>query len=263
MEAAGVVEEIGRDVQEVAVGDRVAYVGGPLGAYADARVISAAHLVKLPPSITDAHAAAMLLQGMTAQFLVRRTYNVQRGDNILVHAAAGGVGSILCQWAKALGATVIGTVGSSEKADIAVKNGCDHVINYRHEDFVKRVAEITNGSKVGVVYDSVGKDTFIKSFDCLRPFGTLVLFGQSSGIVGPLETRILTEKGSLFLTRPALWAHIGTRAGLISSAQELFDMVQTGAIKILINQTYPLRDAARAHGDVEARRTTGSTVFTV
>lgn len=263
MEAAGVVEAIGNDVKGVDVGDRVAYVGGPLGAYAEVRVMSAAHLVRLPAHISDAEAAAILLQGMTAQFLVRQTYAVQRGDTILVHAAAGGVGSILCQWAKSLGAIVIGTVSSPKKAQAATQNGCDFVINYGNDDFVKRVNEVTDGRKVSVVYDSVGKDTFVRSFDCLRPFGTMVLFGQSSGIVGPLETRILTEKGSLFLTRPALWAHIGTRARLLSCAEDLFEMIRAGTIKILINQKYPLRDAARAHRDIEARKTTGSTIFVV
>jgi len=263
LEGAGIVEAVGRDVSEFGRGDRVAYAGGPLGAYAEQRLIPAAHLIKLPDEISDKQAAAMLLQGMTAQFLVRKTYKVQAGDTILVHAAAGGVGSILCQWAKALGATVIGTVSSDEKAHIATQNGCDHAIIYSREDFVERVVDITNGRKLPVVYDSVGKDTFVRSFDCLEPFGVMVLYGQSSGIVDPLETRILTERGSLYLTRPALWHHVGTRDGLLASAGELFDIVRAGGVKISINQTYALKEAPRAHRDVEARKTTGSTVFTV
>jgi NADPH:quinone reductase len=263
VEAAGIVEAVGPDVSEVKAGDRVVYAGGPLGAYAERRVISASVLVKIPDGVSDQQAAAMLLQGMTARFLLRKTYEVQAGETILVHAAAGGVGSILCQWAKALGATIIGTVSTKEKVATAERNGCDHTIVYTQEDFVARVGEITNGKKVPVVYDSVGKDTFVKSFGCLQPFGTLVLYGQSSGIVDPLETRILTERGSLYLTRPALWHHIATRDALLESAQDLFDIVASGAVKISVNQTYPLHQAAQAHRDAEARRTTGSTVFTV
>jgi NADPH2:quinone reductase len=263
LEAAGIVEAVGPDVTEVTPGDRVVYAGGPLGAYAEKRNIAAAVLVKIPDGITDHQAAAMLLQGMTARFLIRKTYKVQAGDTILVHAAAGGVGSILCQWAKSLGATIIGTVSSSAKVDTAKRNGCDHTIVYTEEDFVARVAEITNGKKVPVVYDSVGKDTFVKSFGCLAPFGTLVLYGQSSGLIDPLETRILTEKGSLFLTRPALWHHVATRDALLESANDLFDIVRGGGVTIAVNQTYALKDAPQAHRDAEARKMTGSAVFTV
>ena len=263
LEAAGIVEAVGPDVIEFKKGDRVVYAGGPLGAYAERRVISAAVLVKIPDGVTDQQAAAMMLQGMTAHFLLRKSYKVQAGDTILIHAAAGGVGSIMCQWAKSLGAAIIGTVSRQDKVAVAKQNGCDHVIVYTEEDFAARVAEITGGKKVSVVYDGVGKDTFVKSFDCLSNFGTLVLFGQSSGIVDPLNTRILTDKGSLYLTRPALWHHVGTRDGLLASAQALFDIVRSGGVKISVSQTYALKDAAQTHRDAEARKMTGSTVFTV
>ena len=263
LEAAGIVEAVGPDVIEFKKGDRVVYAGGPLGAYAERRVISAAVLVKIPDGVTDQQAAAMMLQGMTAHFLLRKSYKVQAGDTILIHAAAGGVGSIMCQWAKSLGAAIIGTVSRQDKVAVAKQNGCDHVIVYTEEDFAARVAEITGGKKVSVVYDGVGKDTFVKSFDCLSNFGTLVLFGQSSGIVDPLNTRILTDKGSLYLTRPALWHHVGTRDGLLASAQALFDIVRGGGVKISVSQTYALKDAAQTHRDAEARKMTGSTVFTV
>ncbi|MGH7054289.1 MAG: quinone oxidoreductase family protein [Stellaceae bacterium] len=262
-EAAGVIEEVGPGVDGLKPGDRVAYAGGPLGAYADERVMPADRLVPVPAGITDQQAAAMMLKGMTAWYLVRRTHPVKRGETILVHAAAGGVGLIACQWAKHLGATVIGTVGDDEKAALVKKNGCDHPINYRREDFVARVAELTGGRKLPVVYDSVGKDTFYKSLDCLAPLGLMVSFGQSSGAIGPVDTGILSAKGSLFLTRPTLNTYTATRADLLTAARELFEVVESGAVKITVNQTYPLHEAARAHRDLQDRKTTGQTVLTV
>ena len=262
-EAAGVVEAVGAGVTDLKVGDRVAYANGPLGAYAEARLLPADRAVPLPASITDEQAAAMMLQGMTAQYLLRRTYRVQAGDTILVHAAAGGVGLILCQWAKHLGATVIGTVSTDDKAVLARANGCHHPIVYTREDFQTRVMEITGGRKLPVVYDSVGRDTFMKSLDCLAPLGTMVLFGQASGPVPPLDLGVLAAKGSLYVTRPTLFTYTAQRADLLAAAQELFDVVASGAVKISVNQTYALRDAAQAHEDLAARRTTGSTVFTV
>ncbi len=261
LEGAGVVEAIGSAVTEVKVGDRVAYAGGPPGAYAEARNIPADRLVKLPDSIDFKTAAAMMLQGMTAQYLLRRTYRVQAGDTILIQAAAGGVGLIVCQWAKALGATVIGTVSSDEKAALAKAHGCDHPIVYSRENFVERVKEITGGAGVPVVYDSVGADTFMKSLDCLRPLGMMVTFGQSAGPVAPVDTQELSKRGSLFLTRPTLFTYIAKRADLLQTAQELFDVVGSGKVKIEVNQTYALQDAAQAHIDLEARKTTGSTVL--
>jgi NADPH2:quinone reductase len=263
LEAAGVVEEVGADVSELKVGDRVAYASPPMGAYAEARLMPADRLVKLPDSISDRQAAAMMLRGMTARYLLRQTYVVKRGDRILVHAAAGGVGLILCQWAKHLGATVLGTVGSDEKAALAKTHGCDHPIVYTREDFVARVIELTNGEKVAVVYDSVGKDTFMKSLDCLRPMGMMVSFGQSSGPVAPFDIGILSAKGSLFLTRPTLMKYIEQREDLVANSRDLFDVVRQGLVKIEIGQTYPLKDAALAHRDLEARKTTGSTVLTI
>jgi NADPH2:quinone reductase len=262
-EGAGVVEEVGPGVTEVKAGDRVAYAGGPLGAYAEARVMPADRLVRLPSSVTDQQAAAMMLKGLTAQYLLRRTYRVKSGDTILFHAAAGGVGLIACQWAKHLGATVIGTVGSDEKAKLAKAHGCDHPIVYTREDFVARVNEITGGKKVPVVYDSVGKDTFMKSLDCLMPLGLLASFGQASGSVGPFDAGILAGKGSLFLTRPTLNTYAAKREDLVAMADDLFSVVGSGAVKIEINQTYPLKDAAQAHRDLQGRKTTGSTVLTV
>jgi NADPH2:quinone reductase len=261
LEGAGVIEAVGEGVAEFQPGDRVAYANPPLGAYAQARVMPADRLVKLPGSIGDRTAAAMMLQGMTAQYLLRRTYRVQPGDTILIHAAAGGVGLLVCQWARHLGATVIGTVGSGEKAALARAHGCDHPILYKSEDFVARVREITNGEGVPVVYDSVGADTFLKSLDCLRPLGMMVSFGQSSGKVEPFDTGLLAAKGSLFLTRPSLMAYTARRSDLVASAAELFDVVARGAVKVEINQTYPLKDAAQAHRDLEGRRTTGSTLL--
>src|SRR5438046_698976 len=262
-EAAGVIEEVGPGVAGLRPGDRVAYAGGPLGAYSEARVMRADRLVPLPAGITDQQGAAMMLKGMTAWYLIRRTHTVKPGETILIHAAAGGVGLIVCQWAKHLGATVIGTVGDDEKAARAKRNGCDHPINYRREDFAARVAEITGGKKCPVVYDSVGKDTFDKSLDCIAPLGLLALFGQSSGSVGSVDIGILAGKGSLFLTRPTLNTYTATREDLLTAANDLFDVVQKGAVKLAINQTYPLRDAAQAHRDLQDRKTTGSTVFTV
>ncbi len=260
-EAAGVVEEVGSGVTGFAVGDRVAYAGA-VGAYAERRVVPAGRLVKLPAGMDDQIAAAMMLQGMTVQYLIRRTYRVQAGDTILIHAAAGGIGLILCQWATALGATVIGTVSSRDKAELARAHGCTHPIVTTEADFVAVVKDLTGGKGLPVVYDSVGRDTFFKSLDCLRPLGTLVLFGQSSGAVPPIDPNILA-RGSYFLTRPSLGAFIASPADLASTASELLSIVESGAVKILVNQTYPLRDAARAHADLEARRTTGSTVLTV
>jgi NADPH:quinone reductase len=261
LEGAGVVEALGDGVTEFSVGDRVAYANPPLGAYAQARVMPADRLVRLPGSIDDRTAATMMLQGMTAQYLLRRTYRVQAGDTILIHAAAGGVGLLVCQWAKHLGATVIGTVGSEDKAELAKAHGCDHPILYKSEDFVARVREITGGEGVPVVYDSVGADTFLKSLDCLRPLGMMVSFGQSSGKVEALDTGLLAAKGSLFLTRPSLMAYTAKRADLVASAAELFEVVAMGAVKVEVRQTYALKDAANAHRDLEGRKTTGSTLL--
>lgn len=261
-EGAGVVEAVGADVREVAVGDRVAYAG-PLGAYAEKRLMPADRLVKVPDGVDDRVAAAIMLKGMTAHYLLRRTFPVEKGHTILFHAAAGGVGSIATQWAKALGATVIGTVGSKEKAELARSQGCDHVIDYREEDFVSRVKEITGDRGVDVVYDGVGRDTFPASLDCLRPLGMWVSFGQSSGKLPPIDLAILSQKGSLFATRPTLFAYIAAREDLETAARELFEVVRGGTVEIRIDQTYRLADAAQAHEDLEARRTTGSTVFTV
>lgn len=260
-EGAGVVEAVGIGVTEVKVGDRVAYGSAPIGSYAESRLVSADRVVRIPDGVTDQQAASMMLKGMTAQYLIRRTHCVKPGDTILFHAAAGGVGLILCQWARHLGATVIGTVGSEEKAVLAKANGCHHVINYRSEDFVARVAEITGGKKCAVVYDGVGKDTFMKSLDCVRPRGMVALFGNASGKVEPLDLGILAAKGSLFVTRPTLDTHVATREDLVATANDLFDVVSRGIVKIEVNQTYALKDAAQAHQDLEARKTTGSTVL--
>ncbi len=260
-EGAGVVEAVASDVHDIAVGDRVAYASSPIGSYSEVRLMPANRVVKIPDNVSDQQAASIMLKGMTTQYLVRRTYRVKPGDTILFHAAAGGVGLMLCQWAKHLGATVIGTVGSEEKAQLARANGCDHVINYSTEDFVARVAEITNGQKCDVVYDGVGKDTFLKSLDCARPRGLVALFGNASGKVEPLDLGILAAKGSLFVSRPTLDTYIATREDLVATADELFDVVGRGIVKIEINQTYPLREAAQAHRDLEARKTTGSTVL--
>lgn len=261
MEGAGVVEAVGEGVSHVKVGDRVAYAGRPPGAYAQVRVMPAAFLVVLPEALSFEQGAAMMLQGMTAQYLLRRTYPVKAGDTILIHAAAGGVGLIACQWAKALGATVIGTVGSDAKAELAKANGCDHPIVYTRENFVERVKEITRGEGVPVVYDSIGKDTYIGSLDCLRPLGMMVSFGSASGPLDPINVPDLVSRGSLFFTRPTLFSYIAKRADLEQTAQELFDVVIGGKVKIEINQRYALADAAQAHRDLESRKTTGSTIL--
>jgi NADPH2:quinone reductase len=261
MEGAGVVEAVGAGVTEFNPGDRVAYAGVPPGAYAQVRKIPAHRLVGLPDGISTGQGAAMMLQGMTARYLLRGCYDVGQGTWILIHAAAGGVGTIVCQWAKHLGASVIGTVGSAEKEKIASAHGCDHPIIYSEEDFAERVREITGGRGVDVVYDSVGRATFIKSLDCLRPMGTMVSFGQSSGPVAPLDLKILAGKGSLFLTRPSLMDYTAKREDLLAHATDLFEVVKSGAVKIEIQQTYPLSEAAKAHADLENRRTTGSTIL--
>lgn len=261
LEGAGVVEAVGAGVTEVQVGDRVAYAGGPLGAYAEARNIPAHRLLKIPDPISFDTAAAMMLQGLTAAYLLRKTYCVQAGDAVLIHAAAGGVGLIACQWAKALGATVIGTVGSDAKGELAKAHGCDHVINYSTENFVARVREITGGEGVPVVYDGVGKDTFMGSLDCLRPLGMLVTYGNASGPVPPLDLLLLSQKGSLFVTRPTIMSYTAKRPDLEALGAELFDVVASGKVKIEVHQRYALKDAAQAHRDLEARKTTGSTIL--
>ncbi len=260
-EAAGVVEVLGEGVTAVAAGERVAYAG-PIGAYCEHRLIAADRLVRLPNSIDDRTAAAMMLQGMTVQYLLHRSHAVQRGDTILAHAAAGGVGLILCQWAHSLGVTVIGTVSTPAKADLARAHGCHHPFVLGETDFVARTMELTGGEGVPVAYDSVGRDTFHRSLACLRPTGTLVLFGQSSGPVEPIDPNIL-QRGSFFLTRPTLATFVAKRADLEAMAADLFAAVASGAVRIAVNQSYPLADAARAHVDLEARRTTGSSVLTV
>ena len=260
-EAAGVVEAVGKGVTYVAVGDRVAYAGGPVGSYCEARVMPAERLVKLPEGISDEQAAAMMLKGMTVQYLIRRTYRVQAGETVLWHAAAGGVGLIACQWLKALGVTVIGTVGSAEKGALAKEHGCDYTINYSQEDFVRRVQEITGGKRVPVVYDSVGKNTFQGSLDCLKPRGLLVSFGNASGAVPAFELSLLTAKGSLYVTRPTLATYTATRVELEETALELFDVVRSGAVKVRIGGRYRLADARQVHLDLESRATSGSVVM--
>lgn len=259
-EGAGVVEAVGPRVREFKVGDRVAYAQ-PIGAYAEVLLRPVARLVKIPAGIKDETAAAMMLKGMTAWYLCRRTYRVKKGDTIVVQAAAGGVGQILCQWAKHLGATVIGTVGGDEKVALAKKAGCKHVVVMSREKLSERVKEITKGKGVPVVYDGVGKDTFVESLDCLMPLGLMASFGNASGAVAPVNIGILAQKGSLFLTRPTLVNYTSTREDLLTATRELFAVVKKGAVKIAINQRYPLREAAQAHRDLEARKTTGSTVL--
>lgn len=261
LEGAGTVEALGEGVGELQVGDRVAYAGGPVGAYAEVRNIPAHRLLKLPDGIGFDTAAAMMLQGLTAAYLLRKTYRVQPGDAVLIHAAAGGVGLIACQWAKALGATVIGTVGSAAKAELAKAHGCDHVINYSTENFTQRVREITGGEGVAVVYDGVGKDTFAGSLDSLRPMGMMVTYGNASGPVPPMDLLLLSQKGSLFVTRPTLMNYTARREDLVALGEELFAMVVAGKVKIEVHQRYALRDAAQAHIDLEARKTTGSTIL--
>ena len=260
-EGAGIVEAIGEGVTEVAVGDRVAYAALPPGAYAQLRVIPAHRLLKLPGSISTRQGAAMMLQGMTARYLLHGCYPVKAGDAILIHAAAGGVGSIVCQWAKYLGAVVIGTVGTPEKAKLARARGCDYPILYRTEDFVARVKEITDGRGVDVVYDSVGQATFLQSLDCLRPMAMMVSFGQASGKIAPFDLSILAAKGSLFLTRPSLMTYTARREDLLAHARDLFEVVEKGVVKVEINQTYALAEAAQAHRDLEARKTKGSSIL--
>lgn len=260
MEGAGTVDVVGPGVIEFKAGDRVAYAG-VLGGYAEERLIAADRLVKLPDGIDDTTAAAMMLQGMTARYLLRETYRCTPQTVLLFHAAAGGVGLIVCQWAKAIGATMIGTVGSQEKAQLAKANGCTHVINYRTEDYVARVREITGGKGCDVVYDGVGKDTFPSSLDCLKPKGLWVSFGNSSGPVPPFDMAILSAKGSLYATRPTIMTYVAQRSDLLANARELFEMVGKGALKIAVSRTYALRDAAEAHRDLEARKTSGSIVL--
>ena len=260
-EGAGVVEAVGPDVTHVKPGDRVAYAARPNGSYSELRVMPANVLVRLPDAISFETGAAMMLQGLTVQYLFRRTHRVQPGETILFHAAAGGVGLIACQWARALGANLIGTVGSEEKAALAKAHGAAHVINYNTEDIVRRVDEITGGAKVPVVYDSVGKDTFTRSLDCLQPLGLMVSFGNASGPVPPVALNELNARGSLFLTRPSLPAYAGKRADLEAMAAELFDMVASGKIEVPIHQRFPLAEAARAHVALEGRKTTGKTIL--
>ena len=261
MEGAGTVAAVGDGVGDFAVGDRVAYAAPPPGSYSEARNIEATKVVKVPDGVDDKTAAAMMLKGMTAQYLIRQVYKVQAGDTILIHAAAGGVGLIVCQWAKALGATVIGTVGSDAKAELAKANGCDHPIVYSRDDFVEKTLEITGGKKLPVVYDSIGKDTWPKSLDVLRPRGMMVSFGQSSGPIPPVDLGIFAAKGSLQFTRPTLMTFTATKAGLDEMAADLFAAVASGKVKINIEQTYALADIVKAHQDLEGRKTTGSTVI--
>lgn len=260
-EGAGVVLAVGPGVKAVRPGDRVAYGHSPLGAYAQERVMPAAQLIKIPKGVDDQTAAAIMLKGMTAQYLIRQTYKVKKGETVLFHAAAGGVGLIACQWMKSLGVNVIGTVGSEDKAKLAKRHGCKWVINSRKEDFVKRVREITKGKGVPVVYDGVGKATFMDSLDCLSPLGLMVSFGNASGAPPEISPLVLTGKGSLYLTRPTLGTFIATREGLENCARDLMRVVRNGDVKIRINQTYALKDAAKAHRDLEGRKTTGSTIL--
>ena len=260
-EAAGIVEAVGADVTDLKIGDRVCYVIAGGGGYQEKRIAPADRVVKLPDGISDKQAAAMMLKGMTVQYLLRRTYKVQPGDTILFHAAAGGVGLIACQWAKHLGATTIGTVGSADKAALAKAHGCHHTILYRETDFVPAVKALTNNAGVPVVYDSVGKDTLLKSLDCLAPLGMLVTFGQSSGPADPLNLGILGAKGSLFVTRPTLFTYIAKKEALVQTANDLFDVVGKGIVKIEVSAEYALKDAAQAHRDLEARKTTGSVIL--
>jgi NADPH2:quinone reductase len=259
-EGAGEVIAVGPGVTDLKVGDRVGYVVA-MGGYAEERLLPADRAVKLPASISYEQAAAMMLKGMTAQYLLRRTYNVKKGDTILVHAAAGGVGLILCQWGNALGATVIGTVGSDDKAKLAKENGAHHTILYRKDDFAAKVKEITNGALCNVVYDGIGKTTFPASLDCIRPLGTFASFGSASGQIEAFNINILQTKGSLFATRPTLNNYVAKRDDLLATAKDLFDVVASGKVKIPINQKYKLKEAAKAHQDLESRNTTGSTIL--
>jgi NADPH2:quinone reductase len=260
-EAAGIVEAVGSNVAHVKVGDRVAYVSDTPGTYCEVRNFTALRLCKLPEAISFEQASAMMLKGMTVQYLIRRTYQVKAGDTVLFHAASGGVGLIACQWLKALGATVIGTAGSDEKCALAMQHGADYCINYRTENFTERVREITKGAGVPVVYDSVGRDTFVGSLDCLSPLGTLVCFGNASGPVPPFNLSLLAQKGSLFVTRPNLTHYIASNSDLHNTAAELFDIVQRGKVKIEVKHQYALKDAAQAQRDLEARKNTGSSIL--
>jgi NADPH2:quinone reductase len=261
MEGAGVVEAVGAGVSHVKPGDRVAYAGRPPGAYAEVRTMPASVLVKLPDAIGFETAAGMMLQGLTVQYLFRRTFRLHGGETILFHAAAGGVGLIACQWARALGVTMIGTVGSDEKGALALAHGCTHVINYNKENFTERVKQITGGKGVPVVYDSIGADTFTGSLDCLSPLGTMVSFGSASGPVPPFGLNELASRGSLFITRPTVFTYTSKREDLDAMAADLFTVVESGKVKIEINQRYALKDAAQAHRDLEARKTTGSSIL--
>ena len=261
LEGSGVVEAVGPGVSDLRPGQRVAYASAPIGAYAERRLHQADRLVPLPDSITDEQAAGMMLKGLTAHYLLRRTFRVEPGQTIVIHAVAGGVGLIACQWAKHLGATVIGTVGSAEKAELARAHGCDHPIRYDDEDVVRRVRELTGGRGVPVVYDSVGKATYERSLDCLAPLGLLVSFGQSSGNVPPLNLGLLSQKGSLYVTRPTLMTYTAARSDLLQAAKELFEVVADRHVRIEVNQRFPLRDAAEAHRALEGRATTGSTIL--
>lgn len=261
LEGAGTVDRVGEGVSDFKVGDRVAYAGNPPGAYAEVRCLPAHRLVKLPDALSTHDAAGIMLQGMTARYLLKGCYPVGPGTTILIHAAAGGVGSLVCQWARHIGATTIGTVGSADKARLAEENGCTHTILYRDEDLASAVREITKGQGVDVVYDSVGRSTFMQSLDCLRPMGVMVSFGQSSGPVDPIDLGLLARKGSLFLTRPSLMHYTAKREDLLAHARDLFAVVASGAVKIRIRQEYALKDAAKAHRDLEERKTTGSSIL--
>ena len=262
VEGAGIIDAVGSEVSGLSIGDRVAYAG-QIGGYAEERLIDAGRVVKLPDAILSEQAAAAMLQGLTAHMLLFGVHRVQKGETILIHAAAGGVGLIVCQWAKALGATVIGTVGSDEKAEIARAHGCDHPIVYTRQDFAEEVSRITNGEKLPVVYDSIGRDTFTKSLDCLRRRGLMVSFGNASGPVDPFAPAVLAQKGSLFLTRPTVNDFVATREELVRAAKDLFDVVAAGSVKIEVKQRFPLKDAQEAHRALEARKTTGSTILTI
>ena len=261
MEGAGIIEEIGSEVKDLKVGDRVVYAAPPVGSYSQSRLMPADRAVKIPEDIPDEIAASIMLKGMTTQYLIRRTFRVEPGHKVLFHAAAGGVGLIACQWLKSLGALVIGTVGSEEKAELAKSNGCDHTILYRQEDFISRVKDITDGTGVNVVYDGVGKDTATKGLDCLSPLGYMVIFGNSSGNADPVNPTDLMAKGSLFVTRPSLMAYTARREDLVASANEVFEKVKEGTINISIGARYELQNVIQAHKDLEARKTTGSIVI--
>ena len=263
MEACGMIEEVGDGVTHVKPGDRVAYGGGPVGAYAEVRVMPASVLVKVPDAISNEQAASIMVQGATAEFLVRRTFKLQPGHTCLIHAVAGGVGLILSQWAKHLGAMVIGTTSTPEKAKLASTNGCDHPVLYTQEDVIKRVDELTDGQGVDVVYDSVGKDTFMASLECLKPLGMMLSYGQASGPIPPFDIGVLVQKGSLFLTRPSIMHYMLDDAAYRQGVAELFRLVEQGVLKVHIGQSYPLAEAAQAHRDLEARKTQGSTILTV